>query len=68
VVVACAAAGTSLTGRTPANSSSGWDSGAQGCTVEAGMAFIGAGTAWTQGWRGAGLSAWAEHRGRALAR
>ena len=43
MVVACAAAGTLLTGRTPANSSSGWVSGARGCTVEAGMAFIGAG-------------------------
>jgi hypothetical protein len=43
VAVACAAAGTLLTGRTPANSSSGWVSGARGCTVEAGMAFIGAG-------------------------
>ena len=43
MVVACAAAGTSLTGRTPANSSSGWVSGARGCTVKTGMAFIGAG-------------------------
>jgi hypothetical protein len=42
VVVACAAAGTSLTGQTPANSSSGWFSDARGCAVEAGMAFIGA--------------------------
>jgi hypothetical protein len=40
--VACAAAGTLLTGRTPANSSSGWVSGTRGCTIEAGMAFIGA--------------------------
>jgi hypothetical protein len=47
--VACAAAGTSLTGQTPANLSSGWVSGAQGCTVEAGMAFIAAGV-------GAGLA------------
>jgi hypothetical protein len=43
VVVACAAVGTLLTGRTPANSSSGWVSGARGCTVEAEMAFIGTG-------------------------
>jgi hypothetical protein len=43
VAVACAAAGTSLTGRTPANSSSGWVSGARGCMVKAGVAFIGAG-------------------------
>jgi hypothetical protein len=32
------------------------------------MTFIGAGAAWTRGWRGAGLRAWAERRGRALAR
>jgi hypothetical protein len=38
--VACAAAGTSLTGQTPANLSSGWVSDALGCTVEAGVAFI----------------------------
>jgi hypothetical protein len=44
VVVACATAGTSLTGRIPVNSSSGWVSGARGCTVKAGMAFIGAST------------------------
>jgi hypothetical protein len=43
VVVACAAAGTSLTGQTPANSSSGWVSDARGRTVEAGMAFIATG-------------------------
>jgi hypothetical protein len=43
VAMACAAAGTLLTGQTPANSSSGWVSGAWGCTVEAGMAFIGVG-------------------------
>jgi hypothetical protein len=43
--VACAAAGTLLTGRTPANSSLGWVSGEWGCTVKAGMAFIGAGVA-----------------------
>jgi hypothetical protein len=42
--VACAAAGTSLTGQTPANLSSGWFSDARGCTVKVGMAFIGAGT------------------------
>jgi hypothetical protein len=48
VVVACAAAGTSLSGQTPANLSSGWVSDARGCTVEAGVAFIdaGAGLAW----------------------
>jgi hypothetical protein len=43
VVVACAAASTSLTGQTPANLSLGWVSDTRGCTVEAGMAFIGAG-------------------------
>jgi hypothetical protein len=32
------------------------------------MVFIGAGMAWTRGWRDAGLRAWAERRGRALAR
>jgi hypothetical protein len=52
-------AGTLLTGQTPANLSSGWVSDARGCTVKAGMAFIDA---------GAGLCAWAERRGRALAR
>jgi hypothetical protein len=68
VVVACATAGTLLTGRTPANSSLGWVSGERGCTVEAGMAFIGVGAAWTRGWRGVGLRAWVERRGCALAR
>jgi hypothetical protein len=43
VVVACVAAGTSLTGQTLANLSSGWVSDARGCTVKAGMAFIAAG-------------------------
>jgi hypothetical protein len=43
VAVARAAAGTSLTGQTPTNLSSGWVTDARGCTVEAGMAFIGAG-------------------------
>jgi hypothetical protein len=38
--VACAVIGTSLTGQTPANSSSGWVRDARGCTVEAGVAFI----------------------------
>jgi hypothetical protein len=42
VVVARGAASTSLTGQTPANLSSGWVSDARGCTVKAGMAFIGA--------------------------
>jgi hypothetical protein len=41
VAVACAAAVFLLTGRTPANSSSGWVSGTRGCMVEARMAFIG---------------------------
>jgi hypothetical protein len=41
--VVCAAAGTSLTSQTPAYSSSGWVRDARGCTVEVGMAFIGAG-------------------------
>jgi hypothetical protein len=44
VAVACAAAGTSLSGQTPANSSSGWVRDARGCTVEAGVAFIAVGT------------------------
>jgi hypothetical protein len=43
MVVARAAAGTLLTGQTPAILSSGWVSDARGCTVEAGMAFIGMG-------------------------
>jgi hypothetical protein len=43
VSVACATTGTSLMGRTPVNSSLGRVSGARGCTVEAGMAFIGTG-------------------------
>jgi hypothetical protein len=51
VAVACAAAGTSLTGQTPANLSSGWVSDAQGCTVEAGMAFIAAGAGASTGTR-----------------
>jgi hypothetical protein len=43
VVVACAAAGTSFTGQTPANLSSGWVSDARGCMVEARMAFLAVG-------------------------
>jgi hypothetical protein len=43
MVVACAAAGTSLSGQTPANPSLGWVRDARGCTVEAGVAFIAAG-------------------------
>jgi hypothetical protein len=43
VAVDCAAAGTSLSGQTPANSSSGWVRYERGCTVEAGVAFIDAG-------------------------
>jgi hypothetical protein len=43
VVVACSAAGTLLTGQTPAYSSSGSVRDARGCTVEAGVAFIDAG-------------------------
>jgi hypothetical protein len=55
VAVARAAAGTSLTGQIPVNSSSGWVGNAWGCTVEAGMAFIAAGTGVDAGlaWRGA---------------
>jgi hypothetical protein len=41
--VACAAAGTSLTGQTSVNLSSGWVSDARGCMAEAGMAFIAVG-------------------------
>jgi hypothetical protein len=51
VVVACAAAGTSLMRQTPANSSSGWVSGVRGCTVEAGMAFIGTSVDARLAWR-----------------
>jgi hypothetical protein len=58
VAVACAAARTSLTGQTSANLSSGWVSDAQGCTVEAGMAFIGVGV-------GAGVDARLARRGAA---
>jgi hypothetical protein len=43
VAVACAAASSSLSGQTPANSSSSWVRDARGCTVEAGVAFIDAG-------------------------
>jgi hypothetical protein len=43
VAVACAAAGSSLTGQTPANLSSDLVSDARGCTVEAGMDFIATG-------------------------
>jgi hypothetical protein len=43
VVVACTNAGTSLSGQTPAISSSGWVRDARGCTIEAGVAFIAAG-------------------------
>jgi hypothetical protein len=60
MVVACAAAGTSLTVRTPTNSSLGWVSGARGCTVEAGMAFIGVGAG-----AGAGVDARLARRGAA---
>jgi hypothetical protein len=41
--MACAAAGMSFFGQTPANLSSGWVRDARGCTVEAGVAFIVAG-------------------------
>jgi hypothetical protein len=55
MAVACAATGTSLTGRNPVNSSLSQVSGARGCTVEAGMAFIGAGVGVDArlAWRGA---------------
>jgi hypothetical protein len=55
VAVACAAAGTSLMGQTPANSSLGWVTDARGCTVDARMAFIatGAGVGAGLAWRGA---------------
>jgi hypothetical protein len=43
VVVACTAASTPLSGQTPANFSLGWVRDAQGCTVEAGVAFIATG-------------------------
>jgi hypothetical protein len=44
VAVACAAAGTLLSGQTPVNLCSGWVRDAQGCTVEARVAFIAAST------------------------
>jgi hypothetical protein len=44
VAVACAAAGTLLSGQTPVNLCSGWVRDARGCTVEARVAFISAGT------------------------
>jgi hypothetical protein len=47
--VARAAADTSLTGQTLVNLSSVWVSDARGCMVEAGMAFIGAGTGVDEG-------------------
>jgi hypothetical protein len=37
MAVACAAAGTLLTGQTPVNLSSGWVNDAQGCTVESSL-------------------------------
>jgi hypothetical protein len=43
VVVACTAAGTSLSGQTPANSSSSWVRDARGCTIEVEVAFIAVG-------------------------
>jgi hypothetical protein len=43
VVVACAAAGTPLSGQTPVNLCSGWVRDTRRCTVEAGVAFIAAG-------------------------
>jgi hypothetical protein len=43
VVVACAAAGTSLSKQTLANLCSGWVRDARGCTVLAEVAFIAAG-------------------------
>jgi hypothetical protein len=49
--VACAAAGTPFSGQTPTNLSSGWVRDARGCTVEARVAFIAAGTGLA--WRGA---------------
>jgi hypothetical protein len=51
LVVACAAAGTPLSGQTPANLSSGWVRDARGCTVEAGVAFIATGASAGLGWR-----------------
>jgi hypothetical protein len=55
VGVSHAAANTLLTGQTPVNLSSGWVSNERGCTIEAGMAFIGAGAGVDArlAWRGA---------------
>jgi hypothetical protein len=44
VVMACAAAGTPLSGKTPVNLCSGWVKDARGRMVKAGVAFIAAGT------------------------
>jgi hypothetical protein len=68
VAVACATAGTLLTGQTPVNLSSGWVSDTWGCTVEAGMAFIATGAGVGVGLARRGAARWAERRGRALAR
>jgi hypothetical protein len=68
VVGSRAAAGTLCVERSPVNLRSGGVENERGCTVKAGVAFIGAGAAWTRGWHDAGLCAWAERRGRALAR
>jgi hypothetical protein len=67
VVVACAAAGTPLSGQTPANLCLGWVRDAGGCTVEAGVAFIAVGAGVDAGLARRGAAAWAERRGRALA-
>jgi hypothetical protein len=58
VVVACAAAGTGFSGKTPANSCSGWVRDARGCTVEAKVGFIAT---------GAGVDAGLARRGAARA-
>jgi hypothetical protein len=57
VALAYSATGTSLTGQTPANLSSGLVSDARGCTVEVGVAFIDA---------SAGVDAGLARRGAAL--
>jgi hypothetical protein len=56
VVVACVAAGTPLSRQTPVNLCSDWVRDARGCTVEAGVAFIAAGTGVDAGLAGRGAA------------
>jgi hypothetical protein len=67
VVVACTAAGTSLSGQTPANLCSGWVRDARGCTVEAEVAFIATGAGMDAGLARCGAARVGGRRGHALA-